>query len=269
MPPHSLWKGAVTFGMVHLPVALYPAQDAAEVDLDLLDRRDHSPVGYRKVNKNTGQEVPPSELARGYRLESGEYVLVDDVRRDAGDRAHTIEIKSFVAPGEIRPAFFETPYFLEPTPEGDRAYALLREALSRTGRIGIAQVMLRTRLRLAAVVPDGPLLVLNLLRYPSQLRDPSALRTPGSDLAVGAREMKMAERLIEDLTEPWKPERFKDEAREEFLAAVRKKAEAGEAVPPREAPAGPARPRAGDLMTLLKESVSRAEQTRRRRSKSA
>lgn len=266
--PRPFWKGAVTFGMVHIPVSVYPAQDPGEIDLDLLDRRDLSPIGYRKVNKNTGEEVPPSEIVRGFRLDTGDYVLVDEdrFRRDAGDRAHTIEITSFVAPGEVRPSFFETPYYLEPTPDGDRAYALLREALARSGRMGIAQVMFRTRLRLAAVLPDGPLLVLNLLRYPSQLRDTGGLRRPGADLEVGAREMKMAERLVADLTEPWKPERYKDETREEFLARVREKAEAGEARPAREGPERPPRAAAGDLMTLLKKSV---EQARPRRSKSA
>lgn len=268
-----LWKGSISFGLVHVPVGVYPGEERKDLSFDLLDRRDLSPVGYRKINKNTGEEVPREEIVKAYRLEDGTYVIVsdEDFERASPRRARTIEIVSFVSAAEIRPVFYESPYLLEPLEDGDKGYALLREALAATGKVGVAKVVLRTRGRLAAVFPDGDALVLNLLRYAHELRDPGRLRLPGRDLSrlgVSDKEVKMAGRLIEDMVEPWKPEQLRDEYRDELLSFIRAKAEKGEAAAARAVPEpGRAAAPVTDLMSLLKRSVARAEQARPRRGK--
>jgi DNA end-binding protein Ku len=269
-----IWKGAINFGMVSIPVALHPGEAADELRFELLDRRDLSPIGYRKVSKTSGQEVPGEEVAKAFRLGEGRYVLVDegDLTRVAEDRLQTIRIHSFASPAELRPLYYERPYYLESADRGQKGYVLLREALVSTGRVGVAQVVLRTRERLAVIYPEGPLLVLDLLRYPSELRDPAGLNIPRGDAAavgVTDKELKMAQRLIEEMTEPFKPEQFRDLYREELLASLRRKADSGAVEEVATAPAGrrgEKRP-AGDLMTLLKKSVE--ERRPRRPPKSA
>lgn len=270
-----IWKGTVSFGMVSIPVALHPGTDEEELSFDLLDRRDHSPIGYRKVNKTTGEEVPKEEIVRALRLEGNRYVLVDDadLKRVSPDRLQTVRIHSFVSADEIRPVYYERPYYLEPVERSPKGFVLLREVLRSTRRVGVAQVVLRTRERLAVLLAEGPLLVLNLLRYARELRDPSQIRIPGDDLKsfqIGEKEMKMAQRLVEEMTEPWKPEKYQDVYREELRAALERKAERGaiEEVPAGSGRRGAKAP-AGDLMSLLKKSVLRAEEGRPRRSRTA
>jgi DNA end-binding protein Ku len=269
-----IWKGTISFGMVSIPVALHPGESADELSFDLLDRRDRAPIGYRKVNKNTGEEVPREEIVRAYRVDGGRYVVVEDadLTRISEDRLQTIRIHSFASPEEIRPVYFERPYYLEAAERVPKGYALLREALVTTHRVGVAQVVLRTRERLAVLTPEGPLLVLNLVRYAHELRDPAQLRIPRGDAqasGLGEKELKMAQRLVEEMTEPWAPEKFRDVYREEVLAALRRKAESGAVEAAPSARRARERAPAGDLMTLLKKSVHRAEESRPRRSRTA
>src|ERR1043166_7908061 len=260
--PRAIWKGHITFGMVSIPVALYPGARPDEVSFDLLDRRDFSPIGYLKINKTTRKEVPREEIVRGFRLEDGQYVVVSDKELDeaGGERAKTIDIKEFVASHEIRPFYYETPYYLEPLPAGDKGYSLLRGAMNLRGKVGIARVVLRTRERVAAVFSEGPMLLLNLLRYPSELRDRAELRSPAGQ--VSEKEIKLAQRLVEEMAAPFDPKEFRDENGERVPPSIRSKAEAGEARAAREEGEPPAakRPAPRDLMTLLKESVARAGQ---------
>ncbi len=198
-----IWKGSIDFGLVNIPVKLYSAQASSQLEFDLLDKRDFSRVRYRRVNEKTGQEVPWDQIVKGYEYEKGAYVALGDKDfRDANVEAtQSIEIMDFVDAADISPLHYETPYYLEPLKNGRRAYALLREVMKRTGKVGIAKVVIRNRQRLAALIPQGPLLVLNILRYAHEWRDPSKLALPQTNGKgeVSAQEIKMAEQLVENM----------------------------------------------------------------------
>jgi DNA end-binding protein Ku len=260
-----IWKGQISFGLVEIPVGLYSAtRGDGAVHFDLLDRRDMAPIGYRRVNKRSGEEVPQDEIVRGYEIDKDEYVTVtDEDFVQANPKAtRTIDIVAFVNVDEIDARFYEKPYYLAPTRRGSKAYALLREALRRTGRVGVARVVLRSRQYIGLILPFGSMLGLELLRYADELRDPSELDLPGDDLqALGVkdRELQMAERLVEELSEPWQPASFKDDYREDLLARIRAKAEVGETqVVAQPVAEGPMSAEVVDIMTLLKRSVDRA-----------
>ncbi|HXJ77589.1 MAG TPA: Ku protein [Candidatus Methylomirabilis sp.] len=277
----KLWSGSISFGLVNIPVSLVAAEAREELDFTLLDRRDDSPIGYQKINKRTGKPVPNDLIVRGFPYQAGRYVIVTDadLRRASPERTQRIDVLAFVKADEIPPTYFDRPYYLEPARGSDRGYALLREALRRSGKIAIATVVVKTRQHLAAVTVHDRVLVLDLLRYASQLRDPSKLRVPGTNLGafgVSPRELRMAERLIEEMTTSWKPERYHDEYRDELLAFIRKRARTGKlaAAPEPEEPA-PATRRAEviDLAELLRKSLAgaraRPERRRVRRRKTA
>jgi DNA end-binding protein Ku len=262
-----IWKGYVSFGLVNIPVALQPAVARNELDFTLLDKKDLSPIGYRKVNKRTGEEVPAHRITRGLAQKSGRFVIVsdEDLRRASPERTQRIDILSFTDPADVHPIYYDHPYYLAPTDRSEKAYALLREALRRSGRIAIATVVVRTRQYLATVTVYGAVLVLVLLRFASELRDPKALGVPASNskaLRVTEREVRAAEQLIRDMTEPWEPTKYRDDYRHELMTFIRKRAKTG---PTGDVPA-PRAPKRGqgeviDLMELLKRSVERRGQT--------
>jgi len=228
-----VWKGAISFGLVHIPVSLHPGSTSSTLDLDLLDQRDFAPVGYQRVNKRTGKEVPPDRLVKGYEYEKGEYVVVtdEDFRQANVKATQTVEILAFVEAAEIAPSYFDTPYYLEPGRRAAKGYALLRETLRKTGRVGVATVVLRARQHLAVVMPVGRLLVLNTLRFAEEIRPAEGLDLPAADLkavGVSAKELEMAKRLVEDMTEAWRPESFKDTYRADLLARIDRKVKSGE-----------------------------------------
>lgn len=264
----AIWKGSVGFGLVNIPVTLYSASARAdELRFTMLDRRDMSPIGYKKVSKSSGEEVPKEEQVKGFEVEEGRFVVLDDgdFKKAAPERAQRVDIFAFVGLEEIDPAFFSRPYYLEPAAKSDKVYALLRETLKRTRRAGIAKVVLRAREHLSALIAREGLLLLELLRYPEELRDPGELRLPETNLKklkISETELKMAERLVSDLEAEWRPESYKDEYREQLLEFIRRKAETGKAEPvaipkkPREEPPE-------DIMALLKQSVAKAETGKR------
>jgi DNA end-binding protein Ku len=266
-----LWKGHISFGLVNIPVTLFPGDRQDELSFELLDDRDLAPIGYRKVNKNTGAEVPSDHVARGFRLDDGRVVVVtdEDLKKASLDRTQTIEIRAFVDVAEVPPEFFSRPYYLEPAPAGAKGYVLLREAMKTQKKAAVGFVVLRARQHLALLVPEGPWLRMITLRYVTELRDPKDFGEPKKsigDLGINDRETKLAQRLVEEMTEPWKPEQYHDQYRDDLLASIARKAEAGQgkAVPE------PAPGRKGeviDLMSLLKRSLSRtgAEKPRRGR----
>jgi DNA end-binding protein Ku len=276
-----LWNGSISFGLVNIPVSLVTAETRDELDFTLLDERDDSPIGYQKISKRTGKPVPNDRIVRGFEYRDGRYVIVSDadLKKASPERTQRIDILSFADAAEIPPIYFDRPYNLEPARGGDRGYALFREALRRTGKVAIASVVVKTRQHLAAVLVQDDVLVLNLLRYPSELRDPSGLRVPGSNLKplkISDREIRMAERLIEEMTDHWKPEQYHDEYREELLAFIKKRGREGKlASAPETEEAKPARTKRGeviDLAELLQKSLAKAgtgkrEERRRPRSK--
>jgi DNA end-binding protein Ku len=267
----TLWRGSISFGLVNIPVSLVTAEAREELDFNLLDRRDDSPIGYQKISKRTGKPVPSDRIVRGFPYRDGRYVIVSDadLRRASPERTQCIEILSFAKASEIPPIYFDRAYYLEPARGGDRGYGLFREALRRTGQVAIATVVVKTRQHLAAVLVQDRVLVLDLLRYASELRDPSRLRVPGTNpKAVSDREVKMAERLIAEMSEPWKPERYHDEYRDELLAFIRRRARAGKLASAPAADEEPGKPRRAeviDIASLLQKSLAEAAPDSRRR----
>ncbi|MDX3905289.1 MAG: Ku protein [Pigmentiphaga sp.] len=229
----TLWKGAISFGLVHIPVALYTATQETELDFDWLDKRTMDRVGYKRVNKRTGREITRENIVKGIAYEDGRYVVLseDEIRAAYPESTQTIEIETFVAANEIPFIYLERPYYLAPLGKGAKVYALLREALLKTGRVGIARVVIQTKQHLAALIPAGPGLVLNLLRWADEIRSWENLDLPeeGSHAeGISAREMKMAVQLIDDMAGEWDPAQYRDEFKEKILQLVQTKIEADE-----------------------------------------
>jgi DNA end-binding protein Ku len=271
----GLWKGAISFGLVNVPVELYSAEKrSSELDLTMLDKRDLAPVGYKRYNKSTGEDVPWAEIVKGYEYEDGRYVVLsdEDFRRANVEASKTVDIQAFVETRDIPPQFFETPYYLSPGKRGEKAYALLRDALRKSGKAGVATVVIRTRQYLAAVMPHGDVLMMNTLRYADELKAVGDLSLPASALhaRATARELDMALRLIDDMAEDWKPEKYKDTYRDDLLKRIEEKVKAGqteEITRPEKGRKEAAGAEVIDLMALLKKSVERkpakAEKPRR------
>jgi DNA end-binding protein Ku len=270
----AFWKGFLEVGLVQLPIELHSAESRNELDFDLLDRRDLAPIGYLKVNKETGEEVPAEEIVRGVVVASGRHVIVSDaeIENAAGKANRTIEVLEFVDAAAIPPPYFERPIHLLPGKSGEKIYALLAKALDESGKIGIAKVVLRARESLAALIAIEGRLVLNLLRWQHELRPaPGVTRSAGARVPA-ARELAMAKRLIDEMSGPFRPAAFTDHFRKELLALVRKRARSGS---PPEPPATRRRPAPAtnvvDLVALLEKSVKARKSSlrpaaRRRRS---
>jgi DNA end-binding protein Ku len=270
--PSTIWTGSISFGLVNIPVSLVTAEQRDDLDFTLLDKRDTSPIGYQKISKRTGKPVPADRIVRGVEQANGRYVVVSDadLRRASPERTQRIDILAFVDASAISPLFFDRPYYLEPARGGERGYALFREALRRSEKVAVASVVVKTRQHLAAVVVHDRVLVLDVLRYAAELRDPSRLRVPGTALKalrISDRELKMAERLVAEMTEDWDPRQYHDEYRDELLAFIKKRSRAGKvtgAPETEEEPATPKRANIIDIAELLKRSLARTGEDRRR-----
>jgi len=262
--PRGLWKGAISFGLVNVPVELHSAQKRESgLDLTMLDKRDLSPVGYQRVNKSTGKEVPWDDVVKGYEYEDDKYVVLseEDFKRANPEASKTVDILAFVELADIAPQFFDTPYYLAPGKRGEKAYALLRDAMEKAGKAGIATVVVRTKQYLAAVVPQGDALVLNTLRYAAELKKPADLDIPDKlkGQKASSKEVAMALRLIEDMADEWKPEKYHDTYHEDLLKRIEQKVKAGQT----EEITAPEKERKGekgeviDLMSALKKSLEK------------
>jgi DNA end-binding protein Ku len=263
--PQMIWRGAISFGLVHIPIRLYPAISHQRVGFDLLDKRSMDPIGYRKINKRTGKEVDKSNIVRGFEYEKDHYVVLSDDEITAAnpEATQTIDILAFVDAPEISFLYLDTPYFLAPDRGGDKVYALLRDALKKTGRIGIANVILHSKQHLAALIAIGTGLALNTLHWFDEIRDLEPLKLPppnASKNGLSDRELKMATQLIDDMTQPWDPERYHDTFRDDILKLVQRKRKQGkiEALPHSEGEAAGERKSADilDLTEMLKRSLS-------------
>jgi DNA end-binding protein Ku len=224
----AIWKGSISFGLVNIPIALYPATRREELKFRLLRRTDLSPVNYKRVAEKDGKEVPWDQIVKGYEYEKGKYVVLrdDDFQRVDLEATQTVDIQDFVDLEEIDPMFFYKPYYLEPQKGGDKAYALLRDALKETNKVGVAKVVIKTRQYLAGVKPEDGALVLELMHFADELADPEKLHVP-KKLEVGKREMNMAKSLIGSMTSRWQPEKYKDDYREALMDVIEEKVEAG------------------------------------------
>ena len=261
--PRSIWKGAIAFGLVHVPVALYPASQEDDIDFDWLDKRSMDPVGYQRINKRTGKPITKENIVKGVQQEDGTYVLMDDdeIRNAYPKTMQTIEIEAFVKASEIPFVYLEKPYYLEPISKADKVYALLREAMIADGVIGIARVVMHTKEHLAALMPDGPMLVLNTLRWASEVRAWDELRIPPAGKAkLKDSELKMAGQLVGELTVPWKADAYHDKFAEAIQKLVKARAAAGKTqeVTPVESPVDQSAPsNVVDLTALLKNSLGK------------
>ena len=257
----SLWKGAISFGLVNVPVELHSARKrSTELDMTMLDKRDLAPVGYKRVNKSTGKEVPWGEVVKGYEYRDDKYVVLsdEDFRRANPEAAKTVDILAFVDLAGIQPQYFETPYYLKPEKRGEKAYALLRGALEKAGKAGVASVVIRTKQYLAALVAQDELLVLNTLRYADELKSPGEMELPKAK--VSPRELDMALRLVEDMADEWHPEKYKDTYRDDLMRRIKEKIKAGETEEITEAEKEPRGAKGADvidLMALLRKSVEK------------
>jgi DNA end-binding protein Ku len=259
----GLWKGAISFGLVNVPVELYSAQKrSAAVDLTMLDKRDLAPVGYKRVNKASGKEVPWEDVVKGYEYEDDKYVVLseEDFRRANPEASKTVDIMAFVDLADITPQYFETPYYLAPGKRGEKAYALLRDAMAKAGKAGIATVVIRTKQYLAAVVPQGEALILNTLRYHNELKSAKDLDIPEKleGQKPSSKELDMALRLIDDMADDWKPERYRDTYHEDLMKRIEEKIKAGqteEITEPEKEERATKGAEVVDLMALLRKSV--------------
>jgi DNA end-binding protein Ku len=259
----SIWKGAISFGLVHVPVSLHAAADEQDVDFDWLDKRTMDPVGYKRINKRTGKEIDKHNIVKGVKLESDEYVVLSDEEIKAAypKRTQTIAIETFVKATDVSFVYTEKPYYLAPEGRADRVYALLREALIKAGVIGIARFVLHNEEHLAALIPAGPALMLGTLRWAQEIRSPDALDLPKEGAATNGlkpAELKMAQQLIDQMTSDWKPEEFKDDFTNAVRALVDKKAKAGDKAtvePLEDAPDIGGGSNVVDLSELLRQSL--------------
>ena len=226
--PRTIWKGSISFGLVNIPIALYSATRSEELKFRLLRKTDLSPVNYKRVAEKDGKEVSWDQIVKGYEYEKGKYVVLreEDFQRVDLEATQTVDIQDFVDLKEIDPMFFYKPYYLEPQKGGDKAYALLRDALKDTNKVGVAKVVIKTRQYLAGVKPEDSALVLELMHFADELADPEKLHVP-KKLEVGKREMDMAKSLIGSMTSKWQPEKYKDDYRQALMDVIEEKVEAG------------------------------------------
>src|SRR3954464_1862448 len=226
----TLWKGAISFGLVHIPVSLHSATAENRMKFNLLDKASMTRVGNQQVNKATGESMVREEIVKGFEVEKDQYVVLspDEIKAALPRSTQTIDIESFVDREQIPSVFFNKPYYVAPAGKGgQKPYALLRETLQRTGKVGIAKVVISTKQHLAMLVPQGQGLVLNLLRWSDEVRDTAGLAWPGEDVSVSAAELKMAEQLVDAMAGDWQPDLFHDEFREKLMALVEEKAKEG------------------------------------------
>jgi len=265
MATRAIWKGAISFGLVHIPVELYSAVQEHELDLTMLDRRDFAPVGYKRYNKSTGKEVTWDDIVKGYEYEDNEYVVLsdEDLKRANPEATQTIDIQAFVDAADVPLTYYEQPYNLAPSKGGAKVYALLRETLRKAGKIGIATVVMRTKQHLCALVCIDDKIVLNTLRYAAEIRDTEDLKLPPATskaAGISDKELQMALSLVEGMSEEWKPEQYHDTYKDDVLALVKKKIKAGQtktitAAEPEEK--APKSSNVVDLVALLQSSLGK------------
>ncbi|NLD67936.1 MAG: Ku protein [Limnobacter sp.] len=264
MAIRALWKGAINFGLVHIPVSLHAASEDSGIDFDWLDRRSLDPVGYKRINKRTGREIDRKHIVKGVAYEKDKYVVLEDdeIAEAFPKSTQSIDIETFVEASEIPFVYLERPYYLAPNGNSKKVYALLRETLLDTGRIGLARVVIHTRQHLAALVPSGPALVLNLLRWGDEVRSFEGLDLPpeGTKAAgLSQKELSMAAKLVEDMSTKFEPAEYRDSFADRIMELVERKAKAGDAErvqPVEEAPAEGRGAEIIDLTELLQRSLA-------------
>jgi len=252
----AIWKGSISFGLVNIPIALYPATRREELKFRLPRKSDLSPVNYKRVAEKDGKEVSWEQILKGYEYEKGKYVVLkdEDFQRVDVEATQTVDIQDFVDLDDIDPMYFYKPYYLEPQKGGDKAFALLRDSLQESKKIGIAKVVIKTRQYLAGVKPEDGLLVLELMHFADELADSSKLHVP-KKVEVGRKEMNMAKSLIDSMSGKWDPEKYHDEYRDALMDMIEKKVEAGGKEIEENPKKAPKPTKVIDLVSVLRKSL--------------
>src|SRR5213596_1831208 len=255
----AIWKGSISFGLVNIPIALYRATRREELKFRLLRKSDLSPVNYKRVAEKERKEISWVQIVKGYEYEEGKYVVLkeEDFERVYLEATQTVDIQDFVDLDEIDPMFFYKPYYLEPQKGGDKAYALLRDALKDSNKVGIAKVVIKTRQYLAGVKPENGALVLELMHFADELADTAKLHVP-KKTEVGKREMNMAKSLIDSMSSKWNPEKYKDDYREALMEVIEEKVEAGGKEIEETPKKTPKPTKVIDLVSVLQKSLNKA-----------
>ena len=263
-----IWTGTLSFGLLNVPVSLMPAERSVDLHFRMLDSRSNTPVRYERVNAETGEEVPWKDIVKAFEYKKGSYVVLqpEDIRSASPEGREAVEVETFVDAGAIGAEYFEKPYFLVPGKKAEKGYVLLRETLKRTGKIGIARVVIRTREYLSAVMPKGDSLLLMLLRYPQELVDAGEYSIPEgkpADYRVSAKEIDMAQQLIESMSDDWQPDSFRDEFRDRLRKVIEKRMKSkGVVVTPEEETTDEnASTNVVDFMALLQQSLKSKRRT--------
>lgn len=259
--PRPIWNGFISFGLVNIPVVLYPAEKRFDIKFKLIDSRDNAKVRYVRVNENTGEEVPWNQIAKGYEYDEGDFVVLkeEDFKAIAGDANKTINIDNFVNKSSLDHMDFDKPYYLVPDKKGDKGYVILRETLKSAKKVGISKVTIHTRQYLAVVMPYENALILNLLHYHQELRKPAEFDLPEDNIKaykVTTKEIEMAKKLVDSMTEKWDPESYHDEYREALQAFVEEKIHHAKPSKKKKSKAPTASSNVINFVDLLKKSLS-------------
>lgn len=259
-----IWKGSISFGLINIPVSLFPAARREELKFRLLRAGDLSPVNYKRVAEADGREVPWEQIVKGYEYEKDKFIVLkeEDFQRVDVEATQTVDIIDFVALAEINPMFFHKPFYMEPTKAGTKAYVLLRETLRETGKVGVAKVVIKTRQYLAAVKPTGDALLLELMHFANELIEPDELSLP-KKAEVRKGELEMAKALVGQMTDKWEPERYKDEYRSALLDLIEKKVASGGRTPRTGKTKAPQATKVIDLAEVLRQSLSHTTKEKR------
>lgn len=265
MSRRVIWKGAISFGLVHIPIALHTATSEQGLDFDWLDKRSMDPVGYKRINKRTGKEISRENIVKGIAYEEGQYVVLsqEEIAAAYPKTTQTIEIEAFVSAAEIPFVYLQRPYYIAPINKAAKVYALLREILHKSGKVGIAKVVIQTKQHLALLAPVGPALVLELLRWGDEVQNWTELDLPpaGSKAAgLSAKDLQMAEQLVSEMSQPWQADDFTDTFKEQILKLVEEKIKAGDTAAVSEvetAPADTAGAKIYDLTEMLQRSLNK------------
>jgi len=265
---HAIWTGAINFGLVTIPVRLFTAVRSNDLSFNLLHAKDEGRIKYERICSEDGKQVPWDEIVKGYEYEKGEYVILtdEDFKKVNPEATQSVEILEFVELDKINPMFFDKPYYLEPTKQGRHAYALLREALEKSGKVAIARVVIRTKEQIAAVKPIGDALVLEIMHWAEELVDQSTLDLP-ADRKLPESELKMAKMLIDTMSvDQFEQEKFKNRYADELMAMIEARAAGKEMPKPKKAPA---RPKVVNLMDVLQQSLEQSKKQRAERGSAA
>jgi DNA end-binding protein Ku len=260
----AIWKGSISFGLVYIPIAVYPATREEKLSFRQLRATDLSPIRYKKVADVDQKEVTADQIVKGFEYERGHFVVLkeEDFAKVRIESTHSIDITDFVELGQVDPKFFYRPYFLEPQKGGEKAYALLHKALAGTGKIGIAKVVISNREYLASVKPDGLFLVLDLMHFASEILTPEELKN-GSTTAITDKELKMAQSLVESMSVDWEPAKYRDEYRNAVMEIIEQKAQHKE-IAKKPAPTMKTT-NVVDLVKVLQESLNRNQSLKPKR----